>query len=1017
MSAATRGQNEGANCDCTRSSRREQQIGIAGGVRIELAQDSNENANENASSSENSSSGAKSTRALKSRRDNKIRLNRELVCRLGALLSGRESEQTRAHLIQIQIHRSQRRIRSGSRDQEAEFESRPESDSNRKARRSQQKEREIQDTRLESAFVRDSSSVAKRLNHHRESQPPARAIASSNGASTTTGRQPVECRDGATRRSDRRLKSIGLLRRPIGKRGVLPGDKRTRATGFLVGPKSQLKAAARSVPTDETDARRRQSDESDREAGATSASDANTQSDSSVRASESNNGQIALVVDAAPTRTGAPSPAPAQWSPSSIRQKAHHTKVPSPCRAHDDERDRGAWPRARTRGQRVNLGGSLVGEKRKSPPRRSAALVGLLALVWLAAAHAPSLLRAAARQTTSGSDELNAAILATMQDQQNNNANDNSTTSSGLLMTTQLLNNSLNQNELNTSLAPAPSREEGAMLERILSVGRIFIMSAIIVGDICGNSLVILSVCRHTKLRVTTNWFVVSLACADILVALFAMTFNASVIISGKWLFKPWVCDFWNSCDVLASTASILHLCCISIDRYIAITKPLDYPMKITTRRVMYALCCVWFSSALLSYLPIFTGIYTTTEHIQWLKDNPDKCEFHVNRAYAIVSSSISFWIPCCIMVFTYYRIYKEASRQEKFIYKAQSMMPAPMLQNHHSKSNPNPGSNKPNNQLQAAQKQRRSKSMALTLAPGATPNSTQAARLRQLSAAQQQQQFECSQSSAGALQPASGEQAGEREPLAAQDQQRTQANDSNSLQVNQANQEQPIGSEPKRNSSSLSNLPASASSNEQAQPANNSNNNSNDSKKQANNKRTVRSINNNKRKVCDKKSNSHRRREADLDEEFDDGEDDFALRDPNSGQSTPTKRSISKMKREHKAAKTLGIIMGVFILCWLPFFSWYTPMNICGKVCDHIVPQEVVTILFWIGYFNSTLNPIIYAYFNHEFRDAFKKTLQWIFSCCCQDLKCLRVSRANDNQHYNCTYRSTQEIVLVTNG
>lgn len=93
------------------------------------------------------------------------------------------------------------------------------------------------------------------------------------------------------------------------------------------------------------------------------------------------------------------------------------------------------------------------------------------------------------------------------------------------------------------------------------------IFGTIIVGAVLGNALVIISVQRNRKLRVITNYFVVSLAMADMLVALCAMTFNASVELSGRWLFGAFMCNVYNSLDVYFSTASILHLCCISVDR------------------------------------------------------------------------------------------------------------------------------------------------------------------------------------------------------------------------------------------------------------------------------------------------------------------------------------------------------------------------------------------------------------------------------------------------------------------
>lgn len=205
--------------------------------------------------------------------------------------------------------------------------------------------------------------------------------------------------------------------------------------------------------------------------------------------------------------------------------------------------------------------------------------------------------------------------------------------------------------DINASAAPPEPPGVAPLLVKGL------IMGTIIVAAVLGNALVIISVVRHRKLRIITNYYVVSLAMADLLVALCAMTFNASVELSGGvWMFGPFMCNVYNSLDVYFSTASILHLCCISVDRYYAIVRPLQYPITMTHRTVSLMLANVWTLPALISFTPIFLGWYTTTEHEQYRLEHPEECSFVVNNYYAIVSSCISFWIPGIVMVTMYYR-------------------------------------------------------------------------------------------------------------------------------------------------------------------------------------------------------------------------------------------------------------------------------------------------------------------------------------------------------------------------
>ncbi|XP_061099471.1 trace amine-associated receptor 1-like [Conger conger] len=85
--------------------------------------------------------------------------------------------------------------------------------------------------------------------------------------------------------------------------------------------------------------------------------------------------------------------------------------------------------------------------------------------------------------------------------------------------------------------------------------------------------------------------------------------------------------------------------------------------------------------------------------------------------------------------------------------------------------------------------------------------------------------------------------------------------------------------------------------------------------------------------------------------------------------QHVQTGNSTSSSKMERKATKTLAIVMGVFLTCWFPYFM----CHILDPMINYSVPPVLFETLGWIAYFNSTTNPIVYAFFYSWFRKAFK--------------------------------------------
>lgn len=199
--------------------------------------------------------------------------------------------------------------------------------------------------------------------------------------------------------------------------------------------------------------------------------------------------------------------------------------------------------------------------------------------------------------------------------------------------------------------------EETAKQITIQTILISIILLAVILGTIIGNILVCVAVCLVRKLRRPCNYLLVSLAVSDLCVAVLVMPTALLYEVLEEWRFGPLFCDIWVSFDVLSCTASILNLCAISVDRYWAITKPLEYGVKRTPRRMMLCVALVWLGAACISLPPL---LILGNEHT--VEDRP-ACIVCQNFGYQIYATLGSFYMPLAVMLFVYYQIFRAARR------------------------------------------------------------------------------------------------------------------------------------------------------------------------------------------------------------------------------------------------------------------------------------------------------------------------------------------------------------------
>ncbi|NWS43416.1 DRD3 protein, partial [Probosciger aterrimus] len=390
----------------------------------------------------------------------------------------------------------------------------------------------------------------------------------------------------------------------------------------------------------------------------------------------------------------------------------------------------------------------------------------------------------------------------------------------------------------------------------------------LILAIIFGNVLVCLAVLRERALQTTTNYLVVSLAVADLLVAILVMPWVVYLeVTGGVWTFSRICCDIFVTMDVMMCTASILNLCAISIDRYTAVVKPVQYQNSTgqsSCRRVSLMIVIVWMLAFAVS-CPLLFGFNTTGD--------PTVCSIS-NPSFIIYSSLVSFYLPFLVTLLLYVRIYLVLrQRQKKRTLTRQG--------SHSASTKPCYAHKMQKLQLNPFQP---SIKRILPVCQGTFPPCLP---------------LKCS----------GQEMSTKRKLMAILSLQRFRSF---------------------CHEASLTKTPGST-----------------------------------------RHSRLEERRST---------KTGLEVRRLSNGKTISSLKLAHQQPRliqlrERKATQMLAIVLGAFIVCWLPFFLIHILNTHCPS-CH--VPPGLYSASTWLGYVNSALNPIIYTTFNTDFRKAFLKIL-----CC----------------------------------